>query len=94
MALETNKGAEPMIEATEKLWLTADKNELVPDGDPRAAYLFCTPGRLVSREDAQRYGMSSATGDKPEDEQDDEPDSDEKQAQPAANKQRRRPSDK
>lgn len=94
MALETNKGAHPMIEATEKLWLTADKNELVPDGDPRAAYLFCTPGRLVSREDAQRYGM--ATGDKPKDEQDNEPadEPDEKQAQPAANKQRRRPSDK
>jgi hypothetical protein len=57
VALEINRGGRPMVEATEKLWLTAEKDELVPDGDERAAFLFCVPGQRVSQADAERYGM-------------------------------------
>jgi hypothetical protein len=57
VALEINKGNRPMVEADAKLWLTAEKDELVPDGDERAAFLFCVPGQRVSRADAERYGM-------------------------------------
>lgn len=46
--------------ATEKLWLTEDRSELVADGDPRAAFLFCTPGKTISPADADRYGLKEA----------------------------------
>lgn len=46
----------------EKLWLTADGQRLVADGDPEAAVLFATPGKRVSREDAERYGLVKAKG--------------------------------
>lgn len=45
--------------ATEKLWLTADRSRLVKDGDPEAAFLFCTPGKALSDEDAKRYGLKA-----------------------------------
>lgn len=41
----------------EKLWLTADRSELVPDGDERAAFLFGTPGKRVDAETAAKYGL-------------------------------------
>jgi len=43
--------------AAEKLWLTADRSALVNDGDERAAFLFCTPGKKISDEDAARLGV-------------------------------------
>lgn len=48
-----------MVEATQKLWLTAtgDDQRLVPDGDPAAAFLFCVPGDMVLRADADRLNM-------------------------------------
>lgn len=46
------------MEATERLWLTEDRSELVPDGDPRAAFLFCIPGQRLTDEDAQKYGLA------------------------------------
>lgn len=106
LEINLNAGNEPMVDATEKLWLTADKGQLVPDGDERAAILFCIPGQKVSRADAQRYGMLRAadedtepvpaeapTPETPEAEQPtDEPE--EKQAEAPANKQRQAPQNK
>lgn len=62
-----------------KLWLTADKERVVEDGDPAGAFLFATPGDEVSDEDAKRYGLK-AKG-KPAD----------KQAPAPADKQRQAP---
>lgn len=59
----------------EKLWLTADRSELVPDGDERAAFLFGTPGKRVDAETAAKYGLipsqepAAATEPEPEAEQ-------------------------
>lgn len=39
------------------LWLTADRTELVAEGDERAAFLFASAGKRVSKEDAERYGL-------------------------------------
>ncbi len=40
-----------------KLWLTADRLRVVPDGDPEAAFLFCVPGRAIPLEEAERFGL-------------------------------------
>ena len=45
---------------TQKLWQTADKDRLVVDGDPAAAFLFCIPGREIPIADALRYGLARA----------------------------------
>jgi hypothetical protein len=42
-----------------KLWLTADKERVVEDGDPDAAFLFAGEGDEVSDEDAKRYGLKA-----------------------------------
>jgi hypothetical protein len=59
MAFKINEKNETAswVEADEKLWLTADRERVVADGDPEAAFLFATPGKRVSREDAERYGL-------------------------------------
>lgn len=59
------------MRADRKLWLTADRTEVVEDGDPRAAFLFAAPGKEISDADAERYGITEA---KPvEEKQADEP---------------------
>jgi len=45
------------VVAEEKLWLTADRERLVPAGHKEAAFLFTLPGRKVSVADAERYGL-------------------------------------
>ena len=50
-----------------KLWLTADKDQVVEDGDPGASFLFASPGDEVTDEDAKRYGLKG--GAKPQDKQ-------------------------
>jgi enoyl-CoA hydratase/carnithine racemase len=42
---------------TSRLWLTADCDRVVPEGDPDAAFLFAIPGRSVPRAEALRYGL-------------------------------------
>lgn len=43
--------------ADRKLWLTADRDEVVEDGDDRAAFLLCTPGKKIPMELAQSLGL-------------------------------------
>lgn len=69
---------------TEKLWYTADKKSVVPDGDPRAAFLLGLPGRLIGDDEAVRLGLV-ANEPKP---------TEEKAAEPAANKAKRKPANK
>lgn len=33
-----------------RLYLTRDRNSLVEEGDPRAAFLYCAPGQYVNAE--------------------------------------------
>ena len=46
----------PMITPGERLWLTADKDRVVPDGDPDAATLYCTETDEVDSDEAQHLG--------------------------------------
>ena len=45
------------VTAEERLWLTADRSELVPDGDERAAFLFSVAGQQILREEAELFGL-------------------------------------
>ena len=40
-----------------RLWLTADKSRVVPDGDAAAAFLFGVPGRVIPLAEAKRFGL-------------------------------------
>lgn len=41
-----------------RLWLTADKKQVVEEGDPKAAFLWCpTPETRVHMADAIRFGL-------------------------------------
>jgi len=44
------------VTATQRLCLTED-GRLVPDTDPAARWLWCTPGQKVRRADAERFGL-------------------------------------
>ncbi|NJP24454.1 hypothetical protein FLW53_09580 [Microbispora sp. SCL1-1] len=74
--------------ATARLCRTED-DRLVPDSDPDARWLYCTPGTPIPRAEAERYGLLKAQADEPE------PDAggDESGGGPAA-KRARRPADK
>ena len=45
------------MKANERLWLTADRKRLVPEGDPAAATLYAAPGHEVPDADAERFGL-------------------------------------
>ena len=44
--------------ADRRLWLTSDREQVVEDGDPRAAFLYATPGDEMTDEDVKRYGLA------------------------------------
>lgn len=44
-----------------RLFLTADKSELVDEDDPRAAFLWAGEGSEVSEEEAKRVGYKGGT---------------------------------
>ncbi len=54
------------VTATETLWLTVDRDRLVVDGDPEAAFLFTTPGKRISLDDARQYGLLKGKPEKAE----------------------------
>ena len=64
---------------TERLWYTADKSRVVPDGDRAAAFLLGGPGQVIEMAEAERLGLV----DKPE-----------KGEKPAANKKKEPPANK
>lgn len=49
------------VTATQRLWLTADGDRLVPDGHRDAAVLYCTPGKRITVVDARRFGLLGET---------------------------------
>jgi len=40
--------------ADRRLYLTADKTELVEEGNPRGAFLYCSPGQFVDEQEVER----------------------------------------
>jgi len=49
------------VTATARLCLTED-GRVVPDTDPAARWLWCTPGQPIRRSDAERYGLLGGEG--------------------------------
>lgn len=45
------------LAADRRLCVTADRSRVVEPNSPDAAYLFATPGQMVSAEDVARYGL-------------------------------------
>jgi len=43
-----------------RYWLTADKDKLVADGHPSAAFLFGSPGDEIPLKEAERFGLAKA----------------------------------
>lgn len=43
--------------ADRRLWLTADRSEIVEEGDPDAATLYATRGTVIPAEAVQRFGI-------------------------------------
>lgn len=46
-----------MFTLNQKLWLTADKSQVVEDGDHRAAFLLGGVGHQISDDEATRLGL-------------------------------------
>jgi pyruvate/2-oxoglutarate dehydrogenase complex dihydrolipoamide acyltransferase (E2) component len=61
MAITIRRENETMAHyiAEEKLCLNADRTKVLKDGDPDAAFLFATPGKRISVEDAEQYGLTN-----------------------------------
>jgi hypothetical protein len=60
------------MELDRRLWLTADREHVVEDGDPEAAFLLGGPGDEVDDDEAKRLGIKprkSKQADRPEDKQ-------------------------
>lgn len=45
------------VVAEQRVYLTADRERAVPEGDPGARFLLCPQGGEVSQRDAARYGL-------------------------------------
>lgn len=55
-----------MYEADRRLWLTADKERVVEDGDPEAAFLLASKGTEIDDAEAERYGLTKAKAPAPD----------------------------
>lgn len=64
MALEIHGGDRPSggLVSDRRLYLTSDKEQVVEDGDPRAAFLFATEGFEIQAVEVERYGLTSVDG--------------------------------
>lgn len=60
MALEIVKINESTrsVELLETIWLSADRDEALPDGHPNAAFLLGTAGKRIPLEEAERLGLT------------------------------------
>lgn len=58
---EASSAGAPM-KSDRRLWLTAANDEVVEDGDVRAAFLFASLGGEIILADVQRYGLVMENG--------------------------------
>lgn len=63
MAFEITSETQDTVTVGEKLWLTADREHVVKDGDPEAAFLLVPAGGSLLRSEAEQYGLVAAKGD-------------------------------
>lgn len=89
MGLKIHKVSETSnsFELGETLWLTAERDEVVPDGDPRAAFLLGTAGKRITVEEAQRLGLAKGAKTKaaePEADKESKPEADKESATSSA----------
>ena len=77
------------MRADRKLYLTADRDRVVEEGDPEAAFLFATPGKEISHADAEKYGLKPAAKPAAKAEEKEAAPTDNKQAAAPANKARK-----
>jgi len=45
------------IKAEQRLYLTADREQVVPEGDPEAAFLLAASGQIIPQKEADRLGF-------------------------------------
>lgn len=62
--LGIRRGEQPQVGvlSDRRLYLSADKEVVVEEGDRRAAFLFATPGYEVLAGDVERYGLAVDDG--------------------------------
>lgn len=53
-----------------RLYLNADRSEIVEEGSPEATFLLVSEGGTVSTEDAKKYGLSAKARDAAEESED------------------------
>jgi hypothetical protein len=84
-----------MFTLDRKLWLTADKERVVEDGHPDAAFLLGSAGTVIAEAEAERLGLKTApkTALKAAEAPQEEP-AEEKQAAAPANKARKKTANK
>ena len=51
------RSEDKMLVAEERLWLTADRERVVGEGDPEAAFLLAAEGDTIEAEEAKRLGL-------------------------------------
>lgn len=56
LVIEMNPAA-PNVIASKRLWLTADRNRVVKEGDREAAFLLAAVGQEIPRAEAERLGL-------------------------------------
>jgi hypothetical protein len=59
MSLRIDRGGKPVsgYVADRRLYLVADKSRVVEEGHPDAAFLLCSPGKVVPEAEAKRLGL-------------------------------------
>lgn len=50
------------LRSDRRLYITADRSEVVEEGDTRAAFLLCGKGGLIRESEVARYGLSMQGG--------------------------------
>lgn len=50
------------MRADRRLYVTADRGEIVEEGDPRSAWLLVAEGRDIGPSDVERYGLRMEDG--------------------------------
>lgn len=77
----------PMVTLDRKLWLTADRENVVEDGDVNAAFLLGGEGDEIPEDEADRLGLKKRSKKPSEDKKAETPE--DKQADAPANKSRK-----
>lgn len=52
------KSSQDNYTATERVWLTADKERVVPDGSAEAAFLLANEGDEIPADEVERLGLA------------------------------------